>query len=247
MKDVIPSENLPSAQFQVDAENLELETRSDRLRECVRRAGGNAAVADKAKVGSTTLSTYLNGKEWKLGIIEKIADACGVSLQWLLFGTEQSASAPPAHTPLSDDIAHLDYYDVRASAGFGAMNSEAAPEKVAVSRAFLRNDLGLSPDSALMLQVDGDSMEPTLSAGNRIIVDTRRHPALNGIHVLIFGGALLVKRLIMNLDGTVTVQSDNPVYAPQTAAISRFQWGKPDGNDTITVIGRVAYRLQSMS
>ncbi|MCE0745508.1 hypothetical protein LWC05_16680 [Acetobacter sicerae] len=247
MNDVISYENLPIPQFQVDDANLELETRSDRLRECVRRAGGNAVVADKAKVGSTTLSTYLNGKEWKLGIIEKIADACGVSLQWLLFGTDQSGSAPPAHALVNDDIAHLDYYDVRASAGFGAMNSEAVPEKVSVSRAFLRNDLGLSPDSALMLQVDGDSMEPTLSAGNRIIVDTRRHPALNGIHVLVFGGMLLVKRLIVNLDGTVTVQSDNPVYAPQTAAISRFHWGKPDGNDSITIIGRVAYSIQAMS
>lgn len=228
-------------------ENLDTEIRFDRLKNAVDLAGGNTVIAAKAGVAKSTLSTYMNGAEWKLGAIKSIADACGVSLQWLLFGVNQADSAPPVHTPVNDDIAYLDYYDVRASAGCGALNSEGTPEKVAVSRHFLRNDLGLSPDSALMLQVDGDSMEPTLNAGNRVIVDTRRHPALNGIHVLVFGGMLLVKRLIVNLDGTVTVQSDNPVYAPQTAAISRFHWGKPDGNDSITIIGRVAYSIQAMS
>lgn len=224
-----------------------MDNRFSRLKSAVEAAGGNERVATLSTVSKTTLSGYMNGNEWKLGHAERIADACGVSLQWLLFGTDQAVPSPPAHTPVNDDIAHLDYYDVRASAGFGALNPEEIPEKVAVSRHFLRNDLGLSPDSALMLQVDGDSMEPTLSAGNRVIVDRSPRPALNGIHVLVFGGALLVKRLIMNLDGTVTVQSDNPIYAPQTAAISRFHWGKPDGNDSITVIGRVAYRLQTMS
>lgn len=231
----------------VSEENWDTEFRFDRLKNAVDLAGGNTVIAAKAGVAKSTLSTYMNGAEWKLGAVKSIADACGVSLQWLLFGTDQAVSSPPVHTPINDDIAHLDYYDVRASAGFGALNPDEMPEKVAVSRHFLRHDLGLSPDSALMLQVDGDSMEPTLSAGNRVIVDRSPRPALNGIHVLVFGGALLVKRLIMNLDGTVTVQSDNPIYAPQTAAISRFRWGKPDGNDSITVIGRVAYRLQAMS
>ncbi|MFT8804570.1 MAG: S24 family peptidase [Acetobacter aceti] len=229
------------------ANNWDAAQAADRVRLAVDKGGGYAAVIRRSGISQSAMNDYLKGRITRLDKALQLAETCGVSPQWLLFGGDQNNSAPSAHAPPSDDIVHLDYYDVRASAGFGAMNSEDAPEKVAVSRAFLRNDLGLSPDSALMLQVDGDSMEPTLNAGNRIIVDTRRHPALNGIHVLIFGGMLMVKRLVANLDGTVTVQSDNPVYAPQTAAISRFQWGKPDGNDTITVIGRVAYRIQAMS
>lgn len=237
----------PVSNVSVSADNWDVISIPERLREAVDKGGGYNAIVRRSGVSQSSLNEYLKGRVLRIDTANRLADACGVSLQWLLFGTDQAVSSPPVHTPINDDIAHLDYYDVRASAGFGALNPDEMPEKVAVSRHFLRHDLGLSPDSALMLQVDGDSMEPTLSAGNRVIVDRSPRPALNGIHVLIFGGALLVKRLIMNLDGTVTVQSDNPIYAPQTVAISRFRWGKPDGNDSITVIGRVAYRLQAMS
>ncbi|GBQ25029.1 S24 family peptidase [Gluconacetobacter sacchari DSM 12717] len=214
----------------------------------VKAAGGNEPVAQKALIGTTTLSGYMNGKEWKFSHAEKLAEACGVSLQWLLFGDSSPVATPESvPTPSNDNIDHLDYYDVAASAGFGAYASGApAPEKLAISRHFLRHDLGLTPQSAIMIQVDGDSMEPTLSAGNRIIIDKRPKPALNGIHVLVVNGSLLVKRLAATSDG-IRIISDNDRYPSETAAASRFHWGAPDGDDTITIIGRVAYRLQALS
>ncbi|WP_415453715.1 S24 family peptidase [Acetobacter sp.] len=90
-------------------------------------------------------------------------------------------------------------------------------------------------------------MEPTMRAGDKLIVDTERRQLLDGIHVMVASGTLLVKRLSAGMHGTVRIISDNDRYPTQEAEISRFRWGEPDGGDAITIIGRVAYRLQAMS
>ncbi|MCH4060577.1 MAG: hypothetical protein LKH33_12020 [Acetobacter sp.] len=177
-------------------------------------------------------------------MVEKIARACGVSLQWLLFGDDEASSLPVAG---NDNTALIDYYDIAASAGFGTSCEDAPmPQKVAVSRDFLRSDLGLAPAHTIMLQVSGDSMEPTMRTGDKVIVDTSRRQLLDGIHVLVMNGALLVKRLATSSTG-IRIISDNERYPSEEAEITRFRWGQPDGDDAITVIGRVAYRLQAMS
>ncbi len=233
-------------------ENRQIDFRYERMKKAVDAAGGNLVVAPAANVAPSTLSGYLNGSEWKLGVAKKIADACGVSLQWLMFGDleqpAQSLAAPSLVTSAADDLAYIDYYNIAASAGFGLCADEAEkPEKVAISKRFLRQDLGLEPNRAIMLETRGDSMEPALRAGDRLVVDTRQQHILDGVHVLVVNGGLLVKRVSAEPDGKVRIASDNPLYPPFFTDISRVRWGKPDGDNTITVIGRVAYRLQAMS
>ena len=78
------------------------------------------------------------------------------------------------------------------------------------------NSLTGSPASKLsVIRVEGDSMAPTLSAGDDILVDLADGPdrLRDGIYVLRVDGALLVKRLAIHPVGRmVTVQSDNPAY-----------------------------------
>jgi len=250
--------------------NRETQERSYRLRKAVEAAGGNAVVASRASVGTTTLSTYMNGREWKLSLIEKIALACDTSLRWLLFGDDDSGqsqsqgiisdlvAADRDYYATSEDflprdepdpaIAWIDYFDVAASAGFGKLHSPApAPQKVAVSKLFLTGTLGLNPAHAIILQVSGDSMEPTLKNGDRLILNTAPMSMLDGLAVLVSYGQLMVKRLATTATGTVKIISDNDRYPVEEVDISRFRWGQPDGADTVTVIGRVAYRLQALS
>ncbi|KAB8123061.1 XRE family transcriptional regulator [Komagataeibacter medellinensis] len=238
--------------FQEAPSNMKEDARFLRLKNAVENAGGNAQVAGASGIAVSTLSSYMNGAEWKFGVAKKIAEACGVGLQWLMFGDLEQKDRPLevqstiATTP--DDLAYIDYYNIAASAGFGLCADEAEnPEKVAISKRFLRQDLGLEPNRAIMLETRGDSMEPALRAGDRLVVDTRQQRILDGVHVLVVNGGLLVKRVSAEPDGKVRIASDNPLYPPFFTDISRVRWGKPDGDSTITVIGRVAYRLQAMS
>ncbi len=124
---------------------------------------------------------------------------------------------------------------VRASAGPGAFaGEESARPYFAFDPRWLKSLTG-SPSSKLsVIRVEGDSMAPTLSAGDDILVDLAdgAERLRDGIYVLRVDGALLVKRLAIHPVGRrVTVQSDNPAYGDL-----------PDcGLDEIECIGRVIW------
>ncbi len=124
---------------------------------------------------------------------------------------------------------------VRASAGPGAIpDDETQRPYFAFDPRWLKGLTG-SPSSKLsVIRVEGDSMAPTLSAGDDILVDLADGPERlrDGIYVLKVDGTLLVKRLAIHPVGRrVTVQSDNPAYGDL-----------PDcGLDEIECIGRVIW------
>ncbi|MGH6729751.1 MAG: S24 family peptidase, partial [Sphingomicrobium sp.] len=80
----------------------------------------------------------------------------------------------------------------------------------------------------------GDSMAPTLNAGDDLLVDLGdcQERLRDGIYVLRIDDSVVVKRLAINPMGQrMTVQSDNPAYS---------DW--PDcGLDEIHCIGRVIW------
>lgn len=105
---------------------------------------------------------------------------------------------------------------VRASAGPGAIpDEESARPYFAFDPTWLKA-LTSSPNAQLsVIRVEGDSMAPTLGAGDDILVDLADGPERlrDGIYVLRVDGTLLVKRLAIHPVGRkVTVQSDNPAY-----------------------------------
>ena len=124
---------------------------------------------------------------------------------------------------------------VRASAGAGAQadDAEARPQ-LAFDSAWLRALTATPSERLTMIRVEGDSMAPTLNAGDDILVDHDDPVAglRDGVYVLRVDGALLVKRLAIHpFGGRVTVQSDNPNYP---------DW--PDrGLEELACIGRVIW------
>jgi hypothetical protein len=124
---------------------------------------------------------------------------------------------------------------VRASAGPGAgAEDQVARPYFAFDPAWLRAITGASSEQLTMIRVEGDSMAPTLNAGDDILVDLgdSSERLRDGIYVLRIDDAVVVKRLALNPTGRrVTVQSDNPAYP---------DW--PDCSlDDIKVIGRVIW------
>lgn len=89
------------------------------------------------------------------------------------------------------------------------------------------------PDKVFIIDIIGDSMEPTLYAGDLVIVDTsKNYPASDGLYVLRSGTELLVKRIQINpLDQSAAIISDNPKYKPIEA----------QNFSLISVIGKVIY------
>jgi phage repressor protein C with HTH and peptisase S24 domain len=124
---------------------------------------------------------------------------------------------------------------VRASAGPGAIPGEESTRPYFAFEPRWLRWLTDSPSTKLsIIRVEGDSMAPTLNAGDDILVDLGDGPdrLRDGIYVLRVDGTLLVKRLAIHPVGRrVTVQSDNPAYGDL-----------PDcGLDEIDCIGRVIW------
>ncbi len=57
-----------------------------RLREAVGQAGGTNQVAERAGIPIRTLSRYLTGHEMRRSALVSLAEACGVSIEWLATG-----------------------------------------------------------------------------------------------------------------------------------------------------------------
>ncbi len=130
---------------------------------------------------------------------------------------------------------------VRASAGAGAVaEDQMVRPHFAFDPGWLRALTATPGEHLTMIRVEGDSMAPTLDAGDDILVDHDDPGAglRDGIYVLRVDGALLVKRLAIHpFGGRVTVQSDNPNYP---------DW--PDrGLDELVCIGRVIWAGRRIS
>ncbi|MCR9195072.1 MAG: hypothetical protein NXH88_10085 [Hyphomonas sp.] len=142
------------------------------------------------------------------------------------------ASAPRVHR--GEPVLTVPIYDIRASAGAGALVEDGEPtgyqpyREQELSRLTRASTMDLA-----VIQVAGDSMWETLHDGDKVLVDrTVARIVRDGIYILAFEGELLVKRCQRDLEnGDVIVKSDNPAY--DTFRIT-------DG-DRLDVIGRVIW------
>ena len=146
----------------------------------------------------------------------------------LLGGPDDGAETPDGMIAITRSAA-------RVSAGPGAIPAgEEGQPYFAFDRRWLKALTGASADHLSIVRVEGDSMAPTLNAGDDILVDLSAcgEQLRDGIYVLRVDDTLLVKRLAVHPVGRrVTVQSDNPAYGDL-----------PDcGLDEIECIGRVVW------
>ena len=73
---------------------------SERLKMAVRDAGGAAAVATRAAIPLRTLHTYTAGSDLKTSALIALADACGVSVEWLATGKEHKLPGEAAEVTI---------------------------------------------------------------------------------------------------------------------------------------------------
>jgi phage repressor protein C with HTH and peptisase S24 domain len=187
-----------------------------RVEERIRVLRTNAfEVARKAELERNFVNDILIGKKASVRgpNLLKLARALGCSAAWLI---DESAPAPrdvsdmpelmgvaeePANTNLAPDLTAdmiaIPEYDVRLSAGPGALvGEEAAIDVWSFSRRYLVDQLQLNPATLAVVEVVGDSMMPTLASGDRVLIDHGdRNPGRGGIFALWDTDATVVKRV----------------------------------------------------
>ena len=108
--------------------------------------------------------------------------------------------------------------DVRASAGPGALNEglEETKDMWFFPDPVIRHEFRARPADLRMITIDGDSMEPLLASGDRILIDTsQRVPVPPGIFVIWDGMGLVAKRIEHEPNSEppkVVIKSVNPEY-----------------------------------
>jgi hypothetical protein len=149
--------------------------------------------------------------------------------------SESLLGGPPDDPAIPSGLLSIKRHPVTVSAGPGAIvTEELGKPYFAFDERWLKSLTPSAPANLSIVRVEGDSMTPTLNAGDDILVDLgdAGQRLRDGIYVLRIDDALVVKRVALNpLGRRITIQSDNAAYP---------DW--PDcGLDHIHVIGRVIW------
>lgn len=183
----------------------------ERLNRAVEKAGSAAVVAQKADIPLKSVYNWMNGTNTSKALtFAKLAAACNVSVEELLDQAQPSGRLTGLANETS--LLPLQKYDIRASAGPGGLaHSEDITEIFHVSPEWLARFVPAHRRCGA-IQVVGDSMEPTIRDGDLLIVafDTTRQEVVGGgVFVITYNGETMVKRLKVQLDGSLLVKSDN--------------------------------------
>lgn len=145
-------------------------------------------------------------------------------------GQRGVVTAPGIQRAALAEWADIPRLPLGASAGPGSHTAEEIPSgRLRFSHRWLKGQ-GLEPVMLSVIEVEGDSMEPTLRDGDEILVDRTPRPLRAGIHVIRLDDVLLVKRLEFGSGGTLRVISDNVAYprmerpAQDVEVVGRVVW-----------------------
>jgi hypothetical protein len=189
---------------------------------------------------------YETRSDFPIDKLARLAEVTGRSLEFLLSGSEATWRAT---FPLCRSDTHaIPEIDVRAGMGGGG---EVAVQYVpdgnggmtaaddvraewGLPENYLRSELRIAPAQARIVEVQGDSMEPTLRSGERVMVDLAdTRPSPPGIFALWDGYGVVVKRIehILNSDPPrLRISSDNAHHreyeltAEEVRIIGRIVW-----------------------
>jgi phage repressor protein C with HTH and peptisase S24 domain len=207
------------------------------------------AFGKRAGINDTSMRAYLRDTMPGLDKLVAIAEAGGVTLDWLARGIgpktsyvdDLTVTAPDgnqAHFQLKTSepkgFALIPRLDIQASAGNGRVALHEDPlEYLAFQSDWLRGR-GINPSTARILTARGDSMEETIRDGDVLLVDASIDRVRdNSIYVVVYGEMVLVKRIHGRLNGSFQLISDNPRYPPEEVSAGEV--------DQLNIAGRVMW------
>ncbi len=189
-------------------------------------------VADALAIPQTTFATM---KKRNSIPFKEILEYCAnkkLSINWLFF--DQAIEMLAEET---DKFFQVHYFaDIRASAGGGAFNFDDDYEVLSIDKTIMSNIASSSNEVLDAINVDGESMEPTLQDGSIVFID-RNQTNINkdGIFVASTTAGLFIKRIRQRADGMIELISDNKAYSPEIIT-----------PDEVEIVGRVVGNIESL-
>ncbi|MBF0368218.1 MAG: LexA family transcriptional regulator [Magnetococcales bacterium] len=221
------------------AENRLHALRKAKLLEIIHREGSQATVARKVGTDKSYLSQIVSPKGSRNvgeALARRIEEAYGQAYGWMDESFDEDEKLPFLDLgELSNEFVPIPRLQVGASLGPGmeAPEAEAINGHLAFKRVWLQKRR-LNPKFLTIIDAIGDSMHPTISDGDVLLVDLRqKEPLDNRIFVLRMNRHLYAKRLQFRQQSQIMVLSDNP-NSPAFNVES-------EGDMGLDIIGRVVW------
>lgn len=220
---------------------------SERLRRLMKDE--NLKQSDLARILETTpqnVYNWLTRGSLSKDKADKLCEIFGYSVMWLLYGK----GAPKNRSDFKEsrliaseweqlenkdgEFVEVPLIDVELSAGHGSMGASEQELYTLPFRAYTLHSKGIYAKDVKVVRVMGDSMEPKLSDGDVVAINTADRRIRDGkIYAIRMGDVQKIKILIQNPDGSITVRSYNPDYKDETIADDKVK------NNELIIIGRV--------
>lgn len=237
---------------------MELDLPRTRLLALIREHDTDLATVSKAvKRNHAYLQQYMTRhtpRELPEGVREALGKHFGVEPDHFRRTPSPSASSKRLANNPSLTGEGTNELDVRGGAGPGLLPARIIEEMDRSGRTYgadpiigrwefpdgyLSRSIGVRPENARIIEVQGDSMVPTLQSGDRVMVDLHQtNPSQPGLFALWDGIGVVIKRVehIFNSEPPeLRILSDNPQHAPYTGSA-----------DEVRIIGRIVWYARKM-
>ncbi|MBF0454642.1 MAG: helix-turn-helix transcriptional regulator [Magnetococcales bacterium] len=214
--------------------------RRQKLAQIIQQEGSQSAVARKIDTDPSYLSQIMSPKGRRnVGevLARRIEERFNKEPGWM-----DAPPEPPPYREASQDMLDafsefilIPRYQVTASMGPG----ESQPDEDQINGHLAFKNIWLqkrrlNPRYLTIIDAVGDSMHPTISNGDVLLVDLRqKEPVDNRIFVLRMENQLYAKRLHTRPNHAIHIQSDNPLSPP-------FEVNRED-SEGVDIIGRVVW------
>lgn len=208
-----------------------METLAERINTALQTKGLSVnALARQVGVSYPAMRKITKGETLNPKFLFEIAEALGVSIEWLKTGEGSPEDSDGQET------ARLDLFDVAASCGSGHLNADY-PEllhSLEIPKSALKELLGTDNlHGVKLMSPDGDSMEPTIPPKSITLIKTDIVEfESSGVYLFTFQGYTYIKRLARGKAGVIHVTSDNPIYGKSDFVI------EPEEFDDLFIHGK---------
>lgn len=201
-------------------------------------------VSEFLGVTRQAVQRWQSGAPMRMETLKKLSEYFGVSVAYLT--GEISAPLPQGVVlPAAADDEPVEGFtkipvynaDVGCNPDAGSQLEEFIAGFISIANWFLRSLPGVTGLGNLtFVPSSGDSMEPTIASRALLLVDqNQRRITSAGIYCIRVIDQVMAKRIELNLDGTYSLISDNPLYPPKNVP--------REDMDRAEIIGRVVYAL----
>ncbi|MDE5833367.1 MAG: helix-turn-helix domain-containing protein [Desulfovibrio sp.] len=167
--------------------------------------------------------------------VPKFAAQFNLSTDWLFWGKVTDSGKKVDRLSTSGEILlPIPIVEARLSAGHGSLQVGGKVERYHSFPSSFLHRLG-NPKNMVLMQVDGDSMQPEILDGDIVLLDqSKKDIRLGRIYAVGFEEAIYLKRIDM-LPGKVILRSVNPEYSPVEIDV------RGQLSDQFRVIGQVLW------